>query len=348
MQSNRNIVFFNLAVMPYHVAVFKALISKGYNCIVYWYGTAPKTAYRAPKMPGLTQYNRFDYKSTAELFEHSRQFSPCVVVSSGWKDKGYNKACMAYRRQNVTTLAMSDTQWHGGRQWINRLLSPFRLKRYFDYIWGAGILQFDYARKLGFAPEKILLNCFAGDTETFSKVSIDDKRGNYPRRFIFVGRFVEVKAIDVLLKAWRQIADKQGWELELIGAGPLKEQFRNEYPEVIIKDFMSQSELTKEAQKAGCFVLPSRFEQWSLVIQEFAAAGLPVIATRQCGAARHFVLNGYNGSIVEADDVEALRGAMVGIINSTEDKLIDYSRNSRQLASQITPEFVADTLLSIL
>ena len=347
-QNTKNIVFFNLAVMPYHVAVFKALIAKGYNCIVYWYGTAPRTTYRAPEIAGLTQYNRFNYKSAKELFEHSQQFSPCVVVSSGWVDKGYNRACLAYRRLKIITLTISDTQWRGGKQWFNRLLSPLRHKRYFDYFWGAGISQFDYARKLGFATEKILLNCFAGDTATFSNVSIEDKCVNYPKRFLFVGRFVEVKAIDVLLKAWQLIEDKRGWELELIGDGPLKEKFRKEYPNVIIKNFMDQSELVAEAQNAGCFVIPSRFEQWSLVIQEFASAGLPIIATRQCGAARHFVLNGYNGSIVEADDIEVLRNAMVGIINSTEEKLLWYSYNSRKLALQVTPDFVADTLISVI
>lgn len=347
-QTDKNIVFFNLAVMPYHVAVFKALISKGYNCVVYWYGTAPKTAYRAPKIQGLTQYNRFDYRSATELFEHSRQFSPCVVVCGGWKDRGYNKASRTYKQQNVTTLAMSDTQWRGGRQWINVILSPFRHKRYFEYIWGAGILQFDYARKLGFPPERILTNCLAGDTDTFSKVKIEDKEPNYPKRFLFVGRFIEVKAIDVLLKAWQLIENKKGWELELIGDGPLKENFRKEYPDVIFKDFMAQSELAVEAQQSGCFVIPSRFEPWALVIQEFASAGLPVIATRQCGAARHFVLNGHNGYIVEAEDVEALKEAMANIINAPTDKLLYYSRNSRRLALRVTPEFVADTLISVI
>ncbi|MBD5367561.1 MAG: glycosyltransferase family 4 protein [Bacteroides sp.] len=344
----KNIVFLNLAVMPYHVVVFKSLVEKGYNCIVYWYGTAPKTAYRAPKFEGLTQYNRFDFKDVEDLYEHSRQFNPCVVVSSGWVDKGYNKVCKKYRQQGVKTVTMSDTQWCGGKQWINRLLSPFRHKKYFDYIWGAGILQFDYARKLGFKPDQILLNCFAGDTDTFSKVSIERKKTCYPKRFLFVGRFVEVKAIDVLLKAWASIEDKKGWELELIGDGPLKERFRKEYTEVIIKDFMPQSQLAEEALNAGCFVIPSRFEPWALVIQEFASAGLPIIATRQCGAAKHFVLNGYNGYTVEAEDAEALKNAMIKIISSSDSDLIRLSENSREISRLTTPEYVADTLLSIL
>lgn len=343
-----NIVFFNLAVMPYHVAVFRALISKGYNCIVYWYGKAPKTKYRAPEIKGLQLFNRFDFKNASELFRHSQQFDPHVIVCSGWVDKVYNKTCRIYRGKKVLTVATSGTQWSGGKQWINRLLAPLRHKKYFDYIWGAGILQFDYARKLGFSPDRILMNCFAGDIDTFSKVSIEDKIISYPKRFIFVGRFVEVKAIDILLKAWASIEDKKGWELELIGEGPLKDFFRNEYPDVIIKDFMSQSELAEEAQKAGCFVIPSRFEPWALVIQEFGAAALPIIATRQCGAARHFVLNRHNGYIIDSDQIYDLRNVMLEIINLNKETLLEMGKKSRQMAFSSTPDIVADTLISIL
>lgn len=343
-----NIVFFNLAVMPYHVAVFRALIDKGFNCIVYWYGTKPKTKYRAPEIKGLTLFNRFEFKSPNSLFDHSKHFDPSLIVCCGWADKGYNCACSLFRKIGITTIASSDTQWRGGRQWFNRIFSPFRHKRYFDYIWAAGILQFDYARKLGYKPDRILLNCFAGDTPSFSKVSIEQKIKAYPKRFLFVGRFVEVKAIDILISAWDAVEEKQGWQLELVGDGPLKEKFKHECHDVIIKDFMNQESLAMEAQNSGCFIIPSRFEPWALVIQEFAAAGLPVISSDRCGAARHFVLNGYNGYVVPAEDVGALKSAIEKIINSTEKELIRFSVNSRQLALQCQPAFVADTLISLL
>ena len=344
----KTIVFFNLAVMPYHVAVFRALIRKGYRCVVYWWGKAPKTLYRAPKMDGLTQINRFDFDNANTLYQNAAEWSPVCVVCAGWMDKGFNEACVKFKSHDIPTLAMSDTQWRGGKQWINRLMSPFRHKRYFDYIWAAGLLQYDYARKLGFDSRHILLNCFSGDTEVFLQVSLEEKSLVYPKRFLFVGRFVEVKGIDILLTAWNSIKDKKGWSLELIGDGPLKEKYRKDYPDIIIKDFMPQKELVREAANAGCFVLPSRFEPWALVIQEFASAALPVVCTCQCGASRHFVLNGYNGFTVEANDATAMADAMTKIINATDSYLLTMSERSRQLALSVTPDFVADTLLSIL
>lgn len=343
-----NIAFFNLAVMPYHVAVFRALINKGYRCIVYWWGKAPKTSYRAPVIDGLVQINRFDFNNADALYNDAAKWSPICVVSSGWRDNWYNNVCAKFKQTGIPTLATSDTQWRGGKQWINRLLSPFLHKRYFDYIWAAGILQYEYARKLGFDSSHILLNCFSGDIDTFLKTPLSGKLAQYPRKFLFVGRFVEVKAIDILLEAWSKITDKKGWSMELIGDGPLKEKFRKGYPDVTIKDFMPQDELANEAANSGCFVLPSRFEQWSLVIQEFTAAALPIICTRQCGASRHFVLNGYNGYIVNAESVDELANAMTKIINSPAERLVTMAENSRRLSQSVTPDFVADTLLSIL
>jgi len=344
----KTIVFFNLAVMPYHVAVFRALIRKGYRCVVYWWGRAPKTSYRAPKVEGLIQINRFDFPDVRTLYMDASKCSPVCVVSAGWADNGYNQACGMFKRKGIPTLAMSDTQWRGGRQWLNRLMSPFRHKRYFDYIWAAGLLQYDYARKLGFEPRHILLNCFSADTEIFQNVPLEAKYTTYPKRFLFVGRFVEVKGIDVMLDAWSKISDKKGWTLELVGDGPLKARFKQDYPDVVIKDFMSQKDLAVEAANAGCFILPSRFEPWALVIQEFASAALPIVCTRQCGASHHFVLNGYNGYTVDADDVAAMITAMTKIINAADSKLMAMSEHSRHLAQSVTPDFVADTLLSIL
>ena len=333
--------------MPYHVAVFRALIRKGYQCIVYWWGRAPKTSYRAPKIEGLIQIDRFDFVSAQSLYQDSSKWNPICVVSSGWRDKGYNKVCAKFKYLGTPTLATSDTQWRGGKQWFNRLLSPFRHKRYFDYIWAAGLLQYDYARKLGLDSSRILLNCFSADTDIFSKVSLDAKYKAYPKRFLFVGRFVDVKGIDILLKAWNNIPDKKNWTLELVGDGPLKEAFKRDYPNVIIKDFMSQEALANEASNAGCFILPSRFEQWSLVIQEFASAALPIICTRQCGASRHFVLNGFNGFVVEADNISELTESMNKIINLPVIELLKMSERSRHISQTVTPDFVADTLLSI-
>ena len=82
----KRIVFFNLAIMPYHVSVFKELSRMQCEQHVFWYAKAPKTSYRAPQIEDLTQYNRFDYSTALDLIKIVKAISPQLVVCSGWTD----------------------------------------------------------------------------------------------------------------------------------------------------------------------------------------------------------------------------------------------------------------------
>lgn len=343
----KNIVFFNLAVMPYHVPVFKELESKGFFIHVFWYAVAPKTSYRMPASPNVKLYNRFSFATKSDLIQFVNQLSPQLIVCSGWTDKLYNHTCVYFKLRNVPTIVISDTQWRGGKQWFNVLTSWYRHKKYFSYFFAAGILQYEYARKLGFKPYQILMNSLSADTTLFSTADIDHKKKLYPKKFLFVGRFVPEKALDVLIEAWKRLDNKQGWILELVGEGGLLNDALS-IDDLIVKGFMNQKDLMLEAQNSGCFILPSRFEQWSLAIHEFSSAGLPLLCSRNCGAIYHFLINGYNGYLFDPNDVDSLVNALKQIINHNDEDLIRMSYRSRELSKRITPEIVASTLVSIL
>lgn len=56
---------------------------------------------------------------------------------------------------------------------------------------------------------------------------------------------------------------------------------------------------------ADVFAIPSEREKWGLVINEAAAAGLPILATDQCGAAEDLIAPGRTGEILPTGDVAA-------------------------------------------
>ena len=109
---------------------------------------------------------------------------------------------------------------------------------------------------------------------------------------------------------------------------------------------MPQSELSREMEQAGCFVLTSIFEPWGLVIQEAAASGLPIIATDICGAAPHLVINNYNGYQVRPN-VQNIKKALQDIINMDKKELFRFAQNSRTLASNISPSLGVAHLMSV-
>jgi glycosyltransferase involved in cell wall biosynthesis len=91
------------------------------------------------------------------------------------------------------------------------------------------------------------------------------------------------------------------------------------------------------------FVLPSRSEPWGMVLNEAAAAGLPLVATEESGAA-HDLVDG-NGYRVAAGDVDALRDALSSLAADSELRARMGAR-SRELAKRFTPEAWADGVAS--
>lgn len=288
-----------------------------------------------------------DY-SRPQLRQLIKDIKPDILAVAGWAVPDFVWVAKQIKKQlNIPVVSYSDTQWQGAfRQKVNALISIWHLQKAFTHLWVAGIYQFEYARKLGFKKNQIIYNSLSCNTNLFEQCSLEIKQRYYPKNFLFIGRFIEVKGLDLLVQAWSNIVDKKGWKLTLIGDGQLKDKFQG-INSVIIKDFMPQNELVNEMEQAGCFVLPSVFEPWALVIHEAAAAGLPIIATDVCGAAPHFVISGHNGYQIQPS-VNSIQNALEKIINLNKEELLYFSKNSKALAQSITPELGSAQLMSVI
>jgi glycosyltransferase involved in cell wall biosynthesis len=333
--------------MPYNVAVLKELASQGFFITVLHNTERTLTPFSPPLIENVS-FLQNETISRKQLTEMALALRPCLVYVSDRTIAKYNYTAVVLRKKlQIPVISGFDSQWRGGKQWINVLTSWFRHKRFFSHVLIAGMRQFEYAKRLGFRNDRILWPLNSANIEIFLKIPINQNRFIGKRNFIFVGRFAKVKGLEVLLKAWADITEKNGSTLTLIGNGPLKDQLRYP-PDVIIHDFMNQDSLAEVASQASCFILPSTFEPWALVIHEFAAAGLPLIVTSACGAAPHFVINNFNGFIVKPNHVSELKDAIEKIIRISDDKLQTFSLRSRELSKGITSKMVAYAITSIL
>ena len=106
------------------------------------------------------------------------------------------------------------------------------------------------------------------------------------RHILFFGRLHEVKAVDRLIFAWKQVADKSpGWDLQIAGpdAGdkPRLEKIVREanVPRVsFLGEFCGQDKYRLLAG-ADLYVLPSKTENFAVTVAEALASGTPVIAS---------------------------------------------------------------------
>jgi glycosyltransferase involved in cell wall biosynthesis len=129
-------------------------------------------------------------------------------------------------------------------------------------------------------------------------------------RYLFVGRLIERKGIDVLLEAFRGVA---GGELWIAGDGPLRgtvEAAAAADPRVRLLGHRSGAALEKVYREAHVLIVPSLYEPWGLVVHEGLAHGLPVIVTDQVGAGDDLIDSGTNGYVVPAGSGSALTEAM--------------------------------------
>lgn len=345
---NCTILILYTELMPYNVVVIKELVKRGCRVHVVLQDTNKKTPYLPPLLEGVTYYNRSTFWDPDHLFRLVKKLAPDLIWTAGWIDPLYNEmAGMVRKKLHLPVVASSDTQWRGGKQWLNVLTAGFRQRSWFSHLFVAGEWQIKYARKLGFRPDQILMHNLSADVNLFSQIDINSREKEYPKRLLYVGRFSPEKGLVGLLQAWQSVPDRKGWRLTLVGNGPEREKLSG-YPDVEILDFMNQQDLLKIMENSGAFILSSVFEQWSLVLHEAACAGLPILASNCCGAVASFVKEGENGYLFIPGNIRSIRSSIEKLLIQPEADLLRMGRNSRKMGMLITPERVADTLLTIL
>ena len=140
--------------------------------------------------------------------------------------------------------------------------------------------------------------------------------------FIFAGRLTHVKGLDVLTESFMQLTTMTDKDLvlKILGKGEERnnlEEFIQTYGmngKIEMLGRVSREQVLEEFQRANCFVLPSRYEAFGVVLIEAMATGLPVIATRSGGP--EGIVKEQVGYLVQPDQVTELREAMAEMISS--------------------------------
>lgn len=345
------VLYLYAEVMGYTMATIKLLAEIGVDVYVVYWDNMTLTPYRIPDYNRVIKYPRSEH-SVDSLQMLARSVDPDITVVSGWMDKAYLSLAALLRKKGKSVVVGFDGQWNGTmKQHFAALLGLCGyFSSFFSHAWVAGVYQYEYARKLGFVKERIILDLLSADVALFENKyhnCYELKKVDYPHRFLFVGRFEDIKGLDVLVNAWEMVSkEKKDWELYLVGNGSLKEKLLAT-SEIVVKDFMQPEELVEEIVGAGCLVLPSRSEPWGVVVHEFAAAGLPLIVSDKVGSAVSFLIPGMNGYSFKANDAKSLAKSILDVIRSEDKMLFEMSNVSYQLSLRVTPATSAYNLLSV-
>jgi glycosyltransferase involved in cell wall biosynthesis len=296
-------------------------------------------------------YDKKEY-SLQQLEALAEEINPDVIYASGWIDKEYLKVCKKYK-SSIPVIVGFDNQWTGGvKQQMARLLSPVLIHKYFNRAWVPGEPQYQFARKLGFKPEHILQGVYSADTKYFHQFYEkyrEQKEKNLPKRFIYVGRYLEFKGVLDMWQSFEELCaeEENEWELWCLGVGDL-EATAPKHPKIKHFGFVQPKALEQYIADTSVFILPSHFEPWGVVIHEYAAAGFPIISSDKVGAATYFLKEGKNGYGIESGNKASIKKAMKTMMSKSDEELLDMGKESVAVALTLTPETWADTLLNVL
>ena len=346
----KRIIFLYTEIASYFLACVKELLKQeGIEVFLVRYKVNKEAPFEFVFPKNLNVYER-DHYSDDQLLDFVNTLSPHIIVCSGWIDKGYLKICKHYKGKAVTVLTL-DNQWKGSlKQRVATAISPFYLHQRFSHCWVPGAFQYTYARKLGFKSDVILTGFYSCDFDYFHQQYLNNrhkKEKDFPRRFIYTGRYVEQKGITDLWNAFIELQEKSPneWELWCLGTGnipPVK------HPKIKHFGFVQPKDMHTYITQTGVFILPSHFEPWGVVLHEFSAAGFPIICSSETGAHTAFVENNINGYIYNPAKISELKKAMTTIMNTDTDRLIRMGEKSVEKAKAITPVTWSKQLISLL
>jgi glycosyltransferase involved in cell wall biosynthesis len=141
------------------------------------------------------------------------------------------------------------------------------------------------------------------------------------KTILFIGRLTEIKGLDVLLKAMREL---EGLELLVAGDGPCRRALESMARQSGVNaKFLGRVSAAERDELFDCsdgVVIPSRIlpdgrtEGMPLVCLEAMMAGRPVIAART-GGLGEFIDDGENGLLFEAGDDRMLADKLNRLLN---------------------------------
>ncbi len=261
----------------------------------------------------------------SKLLGFVNKLEPNLIICSGWANSMYN-FIINKKYKKIDCILTMDNQWNGRiKQFFGLIYSRLFIVFKYQKIWVPGIPQINYAKKLGFRNEKIISGWYVANFNNFinnSEIKVIKKR------FVFVGRLIKIKGILDLCQAFISLDEsyKNDWELYCIGAGPLK-NYLPKHNKIHYLGFLQPNELKNISKETSVFVLPSHFEPWGLVVQEFALAGFPLIVSDSVGSASQFV-DKKNGIVFKSMNLKSLKEAMKNFIFKDNNQLLAMSKVS--------------------
>lgn len=281
------------------------------------------------KLPFITQWSL-----SKKLLPSIQKATPDIVHLHGLFPAGLSVPALKVDKQSLA-LTIHGSDWYTNLRQNKLPEILYHCLKQCDLIITVGNeLQQDICKSYPELKNKIHFVPHGIDTKKFSlpasKYATKELLAWNPNKInlLCVANLFEVKGVQVLLKAFNNLNDKENYHLHIISSS-FDKGYKDEVHYFIKKNNlgkhitfyggMPEEEIIKYYQAADLLISPSLKEAFGLAIAESAACGTPIIATKSGGP--ESIVSDEIGSLVSPNDVEGL-SQEIQVISKNLEKFI--------------------------
>lgn len=245
-------------------------------------------------------------------------------------------------------------------QWLRTAYRRSVVRR-IDAMACNGVLSREYTESLGMPGNRVTTGQMVADVDNLvqatASVSTTDRAalrrqwGDPDIVFLAVGKLNERKGVAELLRSWARLEKETPGKstLVLVGEGPDEQKLKALVKELAVQQVVFAGAIDYNAipsyyASADVFVMPTLEDNWSLVVPEAMACGLPVLCSKYNGCYPELIDEGGNGWVFDPLDEGDGHRAMKKFLGNKTD-LRDMGARSRQIVSLHRPERAAGAIL---
>lgn len=223
-----------------------------------------------------------------------------------------------------------------------------------------GQLTKDYLVSQGVKPENIFTGGMCADSHGLAqkvkdmlpmeKVTMRESiisKESHGLLYIFVGQMIPRKGVSQLLEAWNLHSERYPEDrLLLVGNGVQLPEFLEKYGDnktIIFTSNVDYSEIYKYYAISDVFIIPTLEDNWSLVVPEAMACGLPIACSIYNGCHPELVKKDENGITFDPLNRDSILHALAYFHNQD---LIQMGNRSVAIEKEYNPEKTADNIIN--
>ena len=303
---------------------------------------------------------RFSLRYQPGLFKQVRKWKPDVLIGDGLFK--WTFSAIVYKLLHRTPLVVTYERTGHTERRVQRIRTLYRKLAVWstDAMACNGRLSVEYVQTLGMPADRVTTGQMAADTEGL-RLAVEavspEKRDALRSRLdvrglmlLYVGGLTERKGVEPLLKAWGVVEKSHPGRATLVMIGDGDR--RADLEKMVMQEKMAcvrfigqipYDQLAEYYAAADAFAIPTLEDNWSVVVPEAMACGLPVLCSQYNGCWPELVREGENGWVFDPLNTEDAAAKLACLVDN-EQSLASMGEASRAIVSDHTPQQAAEAI----